>query len=216
MHDVSSCGTRAMSAVDKLVIPLVRGIGQRPKLSAAVFRFASYNPFDPERYRWPYPVYEQMSGGQPVVYSKVFKDWMVFGYDEVLDVIRSSDVSTGGVVTRLRTIPPYTRLSDQTMRNFSRWVLFVDPPDHARLRGPVSRTFTPKRIAHHEPRVRVIAEELLANLSNERSFDFMASFATRFPVFVIADILGVPRDRFEWLHRVSSEIAQLLDVMRPV
>jgi cytochrome P450 len=204
-----------MSAVDKVVIPLVRGIGQRPRLSHALFRFARYNPFDPQRYRWPYPVYDQMSGGEPVVYSNVFKDWSVFGYDEVLDVLRSSDVSTAGVVTRLRNISPYTRLSEEAIGNFSRWMLFVDPPDHSRLRGAVSRTFTPKRVAEHEPRVRAIANELLTSLAHAESPDVVKGFASPFPVFVIADILGVPRDRFEWLHRTSSEIAGLLELMRP-
>jgi pimeloyl-[acyl-carrier protein] synthase len=204
-----------VSAVDRFVIPLVRTIGQRPWLSNALFRFARYNPFDPHRYRWPYPVYDQMSGGQPVVYSKLFKDWTVFGHDEVLDVLRSSDVSTSGVVTRLRTMSPYARLSEQAFDNFSRWLLFVDPPDHSRLRGAVSRTFTPKRVAEHEPRVRAIADELLRQLADQESFDFMSGFASPFPVFVIADILGVPRDRFEWLHDVSVEIAGLLEVMRP-
>lgn len=146
-------GATHVSGVDKLVIPLVRGIGQRPKLSNAIFRFANYNPFDPQRYQWPYPVYEDMSAGQPVVYSKIFKDWTVFGYGEVLDVLRSSDVSTAGVVDRLRNISPYTRLSSRSFGNFSKWMLFVDPPDHSRLRGAVSRTFTPKRVAEHEPRV---------------------------------------------------------------
>ncbi len=204
-----------MNAVDKAVIPLVRAIGQRPRLSNAIFRFSRYNPFDPKRYQWPYPIYEAMSGDRPVVYSRVFNDWTVFGYDEVLDVLRSSDVSTAGVVNRLRHISPYTRLSEQAMENFSRWMLFVDPPDHSRLRAAVSRTFTPKRIAEHESRVRTIANELLAELADQKFPDFMKGFASPFPVFVVADILGVSRDRFEWLHLVSSEIAGLLEIMRP-
>ncbi len=204
-----------MSSVDKVVIPLVRSIGQRPKLSSTLFRFARYNPFDPKRYRWPYPVYDQMSANRPVVYSKVFKDWTVFGYDEVLDVLRSTEVSTAGVVNRLRNISPYTRLSEQAINNFSRWMLFVDPPNHSSLRSAVSRTFTPKRVAEHEPRVRAIADELLSQLMDDESPDFVKGFASPFPVFVIADILGVPRDRFEWLHETSSEIARLLEIMFP-
>jgi cytochrome P450 len=223
VHDVSNgtrhptlrCRNLAVRGVDKVVIPLVRGIGQRPRLSNAIFRFASYNPFDPQRYRWPYPVYDAMSDGEPVVYSKLYKDWTVFGYDEVLDVLRSTDVSTAGVVRRIRNISPYTRLSDLAIANFSRWMLFVDPPDHSRLRGAVSRTFTPKRVAEHAPRVQAIADELLANLAQQGSPDFVKSFASPFPVFVIADILGVPRDRFDWLHETSSEIAGLLELMRP-
>jgi cytochrome P450 len=152
---------------DKVVLPVVRSIGQHPWLSNALFRFARYNPFDPQRYSRPYPVYEQMSRGEPVVYSRVFKEWTVFGYDEVLDVLRSPDVSTSGVIARIREIAPYNRLSPQAIDNFARWVLFLDPPDHTKLRGAVSRTFTPKRVAEHEPRIREIAEQLLARLAHE-------------------------------------------------
>ena len=200
---------------DRVVLPVVRGIGQRPRLSNALFRFAKYNPFDPQRFSWPYPVYDKMSGGEAVVYSRLFKDWTVFGYDEVLDVLRAPNVSTAGVTTRLGTIAPYTKLSAQAMGNFSNWLLFLDPPDHGRLRSAVSRTFTPKRIAEHEPRVRTIAEQLLADLAPEPTPDVIAGFAAPLPVYVIADILGVPKDLFAWLHRTSTEVAGLLDIMQP-
>jgi len=200
---------------DQLVLPIVRQIGRRPRLSNAVFRFAKYNPFDPQRSSWPYPVYDQMSGGQPVVYSRLFRDWTVFGYDEVVDVLRSPNVSTSGVVTRLRGIAPYSKLSPQAMDNFARWLPFLNPPDHTRLRSAVSRTFTPKRIAEHEPRVRAITEQLLADLVNDPAPDVIAGFASPLPVYVIADILGLPHDQFTWLHRASSEIAGLLEIMRP-
>lgn len=200
---------------DKVVLPIVRSIGQHSWLSNALFRFAKYNPFDPQRFGWPYPVYDQMSGGEPVVYSRVFKDWTVFGYDEVLDVLRSPDVSTSGVITRIRAIAPYNRLSPRAIDNFARWLLFVDPPDHTRLRSAVSRTFTPKRTAEYEPRIRAIAEQLLADLAHDSNPDVIAGFASPLPVYAIADILGVPHDQFQMLHRASTEIAGLLEILQP-
>jgi len=200
---------------DKVVLPVVRSIGQHPWLSNALFRFARYNPFDPQRYSWPYPVYEQMSRGEPVVYSRVFKEWTVFGYDEVLGVLRSPDVSTSGVIARIREIAPYNRLSPRAIDNFARWLLFVDPPDHTCLRSAVSRTFTPKRIAENEPRIRAIAEQLLADLAHDPNPDVIAGFASPLPVYAIADILGVPHDQFDMLHRASAEIASLLGILQP-
>jgi pimeloyl-[acyl-carrier protein] synthase len=205
-----------VSAADRVVIPVVRAIGTRPKLSKAIFRFATYNPFDPGRYRWPYPIYDAMSGGKPVVYSRLYQDWTVLGRDEVLQVLRSSDVTTSGVIDRLRKVAPYTRLSEKAMQNFSTWMLFIDPPMHSRFRGAVSRSFTPKRVALHESRIQTITEELLDSLPGEGRPDVMNGFASRLPVYVIADILGVPRDRFDWLHRTSSEIAGLIDILRPI
>ncbi len=200
---------------DKVLLPIVRSIGQHPWLSNALFRFAKNNPFDPQRYSWPYPVYDKMSDGEPVVYSRVYKDWTVFGYDEGLDVLRSPDVSTSGVITRIRAIAPYNRLSPRAIDTFARFLLFLDPPDHTRLRKAVSRTFTPKRIAEHEPRIRAIAEQLLADLAHDPNPDVIAGFASPLPVYAIADILGVPHDQFEMLHQASTEIAGLLEIVQP-
>lgn len=200
---------------DQLVLPIVRQIGQRPRISNALFRFAKYNPFDPQRPEWPYPIYDQMSGGEAVVFSRLFKDWTIFGHDEVLDVLRSPNVSTSGVVARLRNLAPYNKLSAQAIDNFARWLLFLDPPDHARLRSAVSRTFTPKRVAEHEARVQAIARQLLNDLADDPAPDLIDGFASPLPVYVIADILGVPEEQFERLHRASTEIAGLLEIMQP-
>lgn len=202
-------------SIERVVLPIVRQIGQRPRLSHALFRFAKYDPFDPQRYIWPYPTYDKMSGGRPVVHSRFFDEWMIFGYDEVLDVMRSPNVSTAGVITRVRNISPYTKLSPCAIDNFSRWLLFLDPPDHTRLRGAVAKAFTPKRIADQEPRVRAITEQLLTDLAIKPNPDIIADFASPLPVYVIADILGLPRDQFEWLHKTSTEIAGLLEILRP-
>lgn len=200
---------------DRVVLPVVRRIGQRPRLSRTLFRFAKYDPFDPTRFSWPYPLYDRMSGGEPVVYSRMFQDWTVFGHDEVLDVLRSPNVSTSGVISRIRNVTPYDKMSPLAIDNFARWLLFLDPPGHTHLRSAVSRTFTPKRIAAHESRVRAITDQLLSDLACDPEPDVMAGFASPLPVHVIADILGVPHDQFDWLHRTSSEIAGLLEIMQP-
>jgi len=200
---------------DQIVLPVVRRIGQRPRLSKALFRFAKYDPFDPQLLSWPYPIYDQISRGQNVVYSRLFKDWTVFGYDEMLDVLRSPDVSTAGTVTRLRNLAPYNKTSQQAMDNFAKWLPFLDPPDHTRLRSAVSRTFTPKRIAEQEPRVRAITEQLLIDLADDPEPDVIAGFASPLPVYVIAAILGVPHEQLDWLYRASSEVAGLLEILQP-
>ena len=200
---------------DKVVLPAVRWIGQRPRLAAMIFRFADTNPFDPRRITWPYTVYDEISRGGPVQYSRLFKDWTVFGHDEVLAVLRSPNVSTSGVVTRLRHLSPYDQLSSRALDNFARWLLFVDPPDHTRLRRAISRTFTPRRIAAHEERITTIARRLLANLGDDEKPDVIAGFASPLPVYAIADIVGLHEDQFSWLHRTSAEIGSLLEVLVP-
>ena len=80
-----------------------------------------------------------------------------------------------------------------------RWLVFVDPPDHTRLRGLIQRAFTPNMIKSFEPRVRAIADELLANLADQNCPDVVSGFTAPLPIYVIGELLGLPPERWAWL-----------------
>jgi cytochrome P450 len=90
-------------------------------------------------------------------------------------------------------------------------VLLSDPPDHTRLRGLVSRTFTPKRIESWEPRITAVANELIETMHAKNNPDVVADFTTKLPIYVIGEILGLPREKWDWLKTKSDMIATLLD-----
>jgi cytochrome P450 len=85
-------------------------------------------------------------------------------------------------------------------------MLFVDPPDHTRLRRLVAKEFTPRAIAGLEQRIRAIATGLLDGLAGRDRVDLIADFAHPLPVTVISEMLGVPiedRARFRrWVDVV--------------
>src|SRR5690606_14687316 len=82
--------------------------------------------------------------------------------------------------------------------------LAMDPPMHGRMRGLVSKGFTPRRVAALEPRIREIAREYIASMV-ERSddLDFISDFAGRLPMDVISEMMGVPVADREELRRLS-------------
>jgi cytochrome P450 len=71
-------------------------------------------------------------------------------------------------------------------------MLFLDPPDHTRLRALVNKAFTPQTIEALEPRIRTITAELLDQIDDPTAFDLMEAMANPLPVIVIAELLGVP------------------------
>ena len=79
-----------------------------------------------------------------------------------------------------------------------------DPPRHERLRRILSRAFTPRITAEREARVREIARglagELRARLAAGREIDLVREFTSPFPVNVIAEILGIPRELHDRLR----------------
>ncbi len=90
----------------------------------------------------------------------------------------------------------------------SRAVISADPPDHTRLRHLVNRGFTPRRIAALEPRIREIARDCLDAIEGRDEMDLMRDFAVPLPVTVIAELLGVPEDRFADFKRWSDAVVQ--------
>ncbi len=70
-------------------------------------------------------------------------------------------------------------------------MLFLDPPDHDRLRGLVNKAFTPKSVDAMAPRILEIADDLLEGLKGRESFDVIGDFSAPLPTIVIAEMLGI-------------------------
>jgi cytochrome P450 PksS len=94
----------------------------------------------------------------------------------------------------------------------NRHMLFVDPPDHTRLRSLVHQAFTPRMISAMNDRVQSIADELLDNLQGVGEFDLIKEYAFPLPIIVISELLGVPqedRERFRhWSQIMVNEGAR--------
>ena len=91
-------------------------------------------------------------------------------------------------------------------------MLVVDPPDHTRFRRLVSRAFTPRAISAFEPAVQQTADALLDRLEHRGGeVDLVDAYAAQLPVLVIADLLGVPRERREDFLRWGAAAAATLD-----
>jgi cytochrome P450 len=73
-----------------------------------------------------------------------------------------------------------------------RTVVFLDPPDHDRLRGLLSRAFTPRQVARVRPITEAIATELVDAALQVRSVDLYDAFAQRLPLQVICGLLAIP------------------------
>jgi cytochrome P450 len=83
-------------------------------------------------------------------------------------------------------------------------MIFVDPPEHTRLRALASRAFTPRRVAQLEQSIRDLCAELLDPQRERGEFDFVQDFGALLPARVIATLLGVPpEEREEVRHHID-------------
>src|SRR5438874_7741876 len=91
-------------------------------------------------------------------------------------------------------------------------VLFMDAPDHTRLRGLISKAFTPRAVDQLRPRIAEVTNELLTPLRAAGRFDVIADFAYPLPVTVICELLGVPADDRELFRRLTRDMAAVIDL----
>ena len=93
-------------------------------------------------------------------------------------------------------------------------VLRLNPPDHTRLRRLMSGTFTLRRTQALRPAIETMVAELVDQLADAGSTDFIHAFAFPFPVNVIGELLGVPepdRAQFQVLVRQWARVLEVID-----
>lgn len=94
----------------------------------------------------------------------------------------------------------------------SKVLLFMDAPDHTRLRGLISKAFTPRSIELLRPRIVELTEELLAPLRDAGRFDVINDFAFPLPVTVICELLGVSASDRELFRSLTRDMAAVIDL----
>ena len=72
--------------------------------------------------------------------------------------------------------------------------MFLDPPDHTRLRSLVSQAFTPRMVESLRPRIQSLVDELLDAVVETGEMDVLADLAYPLPTVVICELLGVPAE----------------------
>ena len=70
--------------------------------------------------------------------------------------------------------------------------LYMDPPEHDRLRTLVSRVFTPRAVNQLEPMVRRVIAAFADEIGDADTFDLVQQWSGPFPVEVFSEMLGIP------------------------
>jgi len=84
-------------------------------------------------------------------------------------------------------------------------MLFLDPPDHTRLRGLVNKAFTPRVVEGMRARVQQLVDELLDQVAATGQTDLIQDLAVPLPTVVIAAMLGVPTEDRDRLKKWSDD-----------
>lgn len=158
----------------------------------------AYDPYAYEIHADPYPTYARLRAEAPVYRNDEHGFWALSRHGDVVEGFRDSASysSAEGVSLDPAASGPHAH---RTMS-----FLAMDPPRHGRMRGLVSRGFTPRRVLDLEPRIRDMARGYVEDCLDRGSFDVISDLAGLLPMDVISELVGVPpADRPE-LRRLSD------------
>ena len=158
----------------------------------------SWDPIDPSYKGDPHPIWRRLRDEAPVYYNEERDFFALSRFADVDAAHRNPRTfsSAHGTVLEVMTADMH---SEDLM-------IFMDPPDHTRLRRLVSKAFTPRRIGLLEADIRLLCAELLDAQVDQGRFDFVQDFGARVPATVIAALLGLPVGQRE-------EMRELIDRM---
>jgi pimeloyl-[acyl-carrier protein] synthase len=170
---------------------------------------AQFNAFDANFLADPYPTYEHlrsegrllwmgMMGGEvrtgPPDDSPMPGAWMLTRYEDCVALLRDERVSADPQKSQLFQMVMKTMWGEDSaaIELVRHLLLFMDPPDHTRLRTLANAAFSRRAVETLRPRITQIVDELLSAARERGEMDLVADFAYPFPITVIAEMLGVP------------------------
>lgn len=160
-----------------------------------------------------YDVLDRLRAAAPVHPDSEIRRVVITRHDDVKAILKD----------RAMFVDPRTALPDDYVRFFvpdletdtyEPSMLFLDDPDHRRLRGIVSQAFNPRSVEAMRPRIERIASGLLDAMKGKTAIDLIADYAAPLPTIVIAEMLGVEPERRAEFKRWSDEIVLAFDPLR--
>jgi cytochrome P450 len=92
------------------------------------------------------------------------------------------------------------------MLDFFGSMINMDDPRHARMRRIVARGFTPRMLAKVEQDVQRAAAECVDRVIEKGECDFVTEVASRLPLKIICDMMGIPERDYDFIFERSNVI----------
>jgi cytochrome P450 len=175
----------------------------------ALLETPAFDPSDPAFLEDPYSVLNRLREAAPVFYDEVRRRWFVTRHEDVRSCLR--DKRLGRNFRHVMTPEEIgVQPLDPRWQAFwatERWsLLWLEPPDHTRIRKLVAAAFTPRSVEALREPARELARELLEPLAEAGSMELLYDYAQPYSIAVICRMLGVPLDRhrdlLDWSHRM--------------
>jgi cytochrome P450 len=154
----------------------------------------------------PHAAFRRLRAEDPLHWYAEGPFWCATRHADLAEISRRPRTYSSAHGTQLFEIPRRVAGTGRAlaMEEGAPSIIRMDPPAHNRHRKLVIGAFTPRMVAELEPRVRELARESVAAIRPGEPFDFVETVAIPLPMFVIAELLGVPRSDYDAFRRWSD------------
>ena len=163
----------------------------------------------PDFYRDPYPAFHRLRAEDPVHWSDAWGGWLLTRYDDIEKALRDFRRFTkaGHVTKALDDLPQDVLAKIGPLRqNFSVGMPQTEPPEHTRVRGLISKAFTPAIVESTSGRIQALVNRLIDAVAQKGEIDLVADFAFPLPAIVVAEMLGFPTENLDQIKAWSDGI----------
>ncbi len=173
-------------------------------------------PLDPAYRADPHAVLKDVRNRCPVYQDSLSKSFILTRYDDIRGLVTDLTLWRDPLKAEeaARQMGRFATPPDPNLpRSETTSILTLDDPDHARIRGPLSRALY-ARVARARPQVEALIDAALDGLEGQTEFDLMATFCVPIPIDVIASLLGVDHARLVEFRDWSEGLIQGLNPFR--
>jgi cholest-4-en-3-one 26-monooxygenase len=160
------------------------------------------------RYGYPHASWAWLRKYAPVAWIEppgMLPFWAITKYEDCGMILR--DHRRFVIAPRMAVFSEDASPVDEPFRH----LLNMDPPEHGRYRNLLSQHFTPKALEPKRAAVGGIVDDLLARVAERTEVDFVEALAAIVPLAVIAEMLGIPREEWQHVFRLSNTILGAAD-----
>ena len=178
-----------------------------PQVPQSVLEVTAFSPGARDN---PHPPLEALRHNCPVMRDEMVKTWFLTRYADIRETVNDRSFVRHPLNAEEGSISRQLIEDDQPRRTS---ILFLDNPDHARVRPPLAKAFY-ARIQKMKPQIETIIDDTIDAAPASGVFDLMAEIAVPIPVLVIARILGVDEDRLPDFRQWSEDVILSLNPVR--
>lgn len=165
--------------------------------------------------RCPFPLIDKIHEGEPVYRDPVSGYYVISRFDDIAwandrpEIFSNQATVTFGGGPNKPGYEEVQKLYDEHGWRRLHTLVTADPPVHTRNRAISDKIFTPSFVRKLEPYITALCDELIDGFVDAGTVDLHKYYCIKIPMFIIADQLGVPRDKWETFKLWSDSAIQL-------